>query len=150
MKRIIVILIGMVVLSGVLLGQGRHGRLGADFSYDIRKPPPLPLSEAYTRALGHLGEMTNLFYCVSASCLELTNGTTAGWTFCFANTNGQRGRVNVYYDLLGRELGLAGRVDTMNRLGEIDLKFDPAKVRWGPRISFGGTNASVATNAVPR
>lgn len=67
-------------------------------TYDGKIPPPLPLSEAYEIALGRLGKATNRFYCLTASCMEMTNRGFTGWTFWFANTNAQRARVDVYFD----------------------------------------------------
>ncbi|HEX5217995.1 MAG TPA: hypothetical protein VFZ59_00370 [Verrucomicrobiae bacterium] len=67
-------------------------------SYDGKTPPPLTLPEAYEIALDRLGEVTNRFYCLTASCLEMTNRGYTGWTFCFANTNAQRARIDVYFD----------------------------------------------------
>ena len=61
-------------------------------------------------AVTHIGAATNAFYCVAASCLERTNAGFTGWTFSFLNTNGQRGRVNVFFD---RE------VETVARSGEV-------------------------------
>jgi hypothetical protein len=67
-------------------------------SYDGKTPPPLALPEAYEIALGRLGEATNRFYCLTASCLEMTNRGFTGWTFWFSNTNAQRARVDVFFD----------------------------------------------------
>jgi len=67
-------------------------------SYDLGDPPPLTLSQAYPLAMSHLGAATNRFYCVTASCLEITNFGNTGWLFSFSNTNRQRGRVMVFFD----------------------------------------------------
>lgn len=67
-------------------------------SYDGRTPPPLTLPQAYEIALVRLGESTNRFYCLTASCVEMTNRGFTGWTFLFSNTNAQHARVDVYFD----------------------------------------------------
>ena len=80
--------------------------------YDPRTPPPLSMGEAYALAVAHLGRATNQFYCITASCLQTTNDPFTGWTFSFSNTNGQRGRVNVYF---------YGKAETVARAGEIGI-----------------------------
>jgi hypothetical protein len=74
---------------------------------DGRIPPPLNLDAAYGKAIHELGEETNRFHCVSATCLqwltrlgssEEPKGTTVGWTFVFLDTNGAPKNVYVYFD----------------------------------------------------
>ena len=108
MKYIIAIAIGTITTS-LLLAQGIFISSGTSSSkYPIYNPnttpPPIGLSEAYARAQAAIGSATNTFYCVTASCIEKTNSGLTGWTFVYANTNGQRGRVNVSFD------GAAGAV----------------------------------------
>lgn len=82
--------------QGTIMSGGN--RWTAIQSYDGKTPPPLTLPEASEIALGRLGETTNRFYCLTASCLDMTNRGFTGWTFWFSNTNAQRARVDVYFD----------------------------------------------------
>jgi hypothetical protein len=109
MKTILIALLAIIVVSGLLFAQGltvpgsnrdpRGGtnRISGGYLgiYEGNTPPPVSLPEAYDLALAHIGPASNSFYCVRASCVD-TNGHR-GWTFTFANTNGQRGRVIVYF-----------------------------------------------------
>ena len=105
-----------VVTTGVLVVQGTvtsGGRRWSSFqTYDGKTPPPLLLPEAYTRALSRIGEATNRFYCVTASCLETTNNGFTGWTFWFSNTNAQRPHVDVFFD---REVLIGVQSDNLLR-----------------------------------
>ena len=102
MKRLLIAGLATVLAVGFLFAQGSlvsgDRRWTAVQTYDAKSPPPLPLPEAYALALAHIGPASNSFYCVRASCLELTNHGFTGWTFSFASTNGQKGRVVVYFD----------------------------------------------------
>jgi|ERR1035441_2222144 hypothetical protein len=106
MKRLIIFGLATASVVGFVLAQGSITSGGVRWTkfqtYDARTPPPLSLSEAYTLALAHIDPASNIFYCVSASCLEKTNNGWTGWRFLFSNTNGQKGRVVVYFD---REIG---------------------------------------------
>ena len=102
MKYIILIAIGMVATS-LLLAQGpviSNPRVPTNYpSYDPNtSAPPIGLSTAYALAQRAIGNGTNTFYCVSASCIGINNAGAAGWRFTYANTNGQRGRVEVSFD----------------------------------------------------
>ena len=113
MKKALLIVTLISIVTGLLLAQSIiDGRrvFGRPWSYDPRTNPPLALPEAYSMALAHIGSATNQFHCVSASCIEMTNNGWTGWTFAFWNTNGQRGRVNVYFDK---------KVETVRRRDEI-------------------------------
>jgi hypothetical protein len=99
MKSILIALLAIIAISGFLFAQGlagsNRGPGGYLGIYEGGTPPPVSLPEAYDLALAHIGPASNSFYCVRASCVD-TNGHR-GWTFTFANTNGQRGRVIVYF-----------------------------------------------------
>jgi hypothetical protein len=99
MKSILIALLSFIAITALLFAQGRtgsnpgsEGYLG---SYDGGTPPPVSLPEAYGIALTHIGSASNAFYCLSASCVD--DKGHRGWTFKFGNTNGQRGRVIVYF-----------------------------------------------------
>jgi hypothetical protein len=102
MKRAFFAGLFVAVSVCLLLAQGKVGsgtHRGSKFqSYNPNSPPPLALADAYNLALDHLGKATNRFFCISASCLEMTNAGFTGWTFSFSNTNRERGRVDVYFD----------------------------------------------------
>ena len=99
MKSILIAFLAMVVVTGWLFAQGRAGSNPGSGGYlgiyDGGTPPPVSLPEAYQIALIHIGPATNSFYCLSASCVD--DKGHRGWTFTFGNTNGQRGRVIVYF-----------------------------------------------------
>jgi hypothetical protein len=102
MKCIIIIAIGMIT-AGILLAQGRVGSSSTRYSKYMTynpntTPPPMGLAEAYVRAQATIGGATNTFYCIAADCTNMTAGGFTGWAFIYANTNGQRGRVVVYFD----------------------------------------------------
>jgi hypothetical protein len=80
-----------------MVGDGTH-RYSKYPTYDPKTPPPMILPDAYALALARIGASSNDFHCVAANCLELTNAGFTGWTFSFLNTNGQHGRVDVYFD----------------------------------------------------
>ena len=82
---------------GFLFGQGLAGSSHHP-SYDLKRPLPLTLPEAYLLAIGQVGPATNRFYCITASCLEKTDQWSTGWTFSFLNTNAQRATVNVFFN----------------------------------------------------
>jgi hypothetical protein len=113
MKRLLLFLAVAAAVAGVLLAQSIiDGKRmdGRPWSYDPKTVPPLALPEAFAMAVHHIGKATNRFHCVAASCLEMTNDGFTGWTFRFSDTNGQRGRVNVYFDR---------KVETVRRIDEI-------------------------------
>jgi hypothetical protein len=115
MKLIIPIAIGSITTS-LLLAQGLNYvsstiRPSKYMMYNpSTTPPPMGLAAAYMLAQTTIGNGTNTFYCVAANCIEMTNGGYTGWTFTYANTNGQRGRVNVYFD---------GQTGVVARQGEV-------------------------------
>ena len=83
--------------AGMLLGQGFSGG-SHHSSYDPRKPLPLAMPDAYALATDHIGAATNRFHCVSATCLEVGNQRTTGWSFAFLNADGQQADVKVFLD----------------------------------------------------
>ncbi len=93
---------GLLVAQSIVMSGGN--RLSPFQTYDPKTRPPLTLPEAYPLAVAKLDTTavrlgtTNRFYCVTASCLEMTNHGFTGWTFGFSNTNGQRIRVSVFFD----------------------------------------------------
>src|SRR5262249_44848314 len=97
MRRFILSSLILLPLAGLLLGQGPVTS-GPGRPYDVRTPPPIPLSSAYAMALSRIGPATNRFYCVSASCVETTLPSYAGWVFWFSNTNREQARVEVYFE----------------------------------------------------
>jgi hypothetical protein len=110
LKRTVCGLSATALATGLLLAQGKVGsgthRYSVVPSYDPKTPPPVSLPEAYALAVAHIGTATNQFHCVAASCLEMTNAGFTGWTFSFSDTNGQRGRVVVYFD---KEVSIVAR-----------------------------------------
>jgi hypothetical protein len=92
----------IIAAAGILFAQGTLVSGGKRWTsvqtYDAKTPPPLALAEAYALGLNRVGRATNRFYCIHASCLELTNNGFTGWTFWLSNTNGQRARVDVFFD----------------------------------------------------
>ncbi len=62
--------------------------------------PPLALPDAYALAFAkaNAGISNGGYYCVSASCLGLTNNGETGWDFHFLSTNSQPLTVVVYFD----------------------------------------------------
>jgi hypothetical protein len=114
MKCVIFIALVTAIGIGLLLAQGKVGsgthRYSPFQTYDPRTLPPLTLPEAYALAAAHIGTATNHFYCVAASCLEMTNAGFTGWTFSFSSTNGQRGRVVVYFDKEAATVARSGEV----------------------------------------
>ena len=83
-----------------------EGRIGQVQKYDPKNRPTLVLPDAYSLALGALGNETNQFYCISASCLNrlenfgggVLHQMQLGWTFEFSSTNGTQRHVLVYFD----------------------------------------------------
>jgi len=102
----------LAMLAGLAFAQGRIFG-GPGKPYDPKTPPPLALNEAYRLALTRIGEVTNRFYCVSASCLEKTLPEQAGWVFFFSNTNGDRARVEVYFHNKGAHIPDAASVELL-------------------------------------
>jgi hypothetical protein len=101
MKQVLLISFACVATASLLLAQGRAGSNSNrrfQSPYDLHTPPPVGLSEAYALAVAQMNVDTNRCYCVSASCQELTRRGLPGWTFYFANTNGQRADVEVSFD----------------------------------------------------
>jgi len=113
MKRILIIILGTGVAAG-LLAQSIITNGGTrsfqppsygsfqPLSYDPKTRPPLALPDAYALAMRKLAEIpgaTNRFHCISGSCVEMScrNGWT-GWTFWFANTNGDHAYLWVFFD----------------------------------------------------
>ena len=61
--------------------------------YEGKTPPPFTLGVAYTKALIALGDATNHFYCLNATCLNplptitgTVGGFDKGWMFEFTQT----------------------------------------------------------------
>ena len=96
MRRVLFLALVLAGTAGLLFAQGRLSS-GPGMPYDAKTPPPLSLSQAYALALGRIGPATNHFYCLSASCLDKTLPQYAGWVLWFSNTNGERARVEVYF-----------------------------------------------------
>jgi hypothetical protein len=115
--KLVIILAVASAASCLVLAQGRVGsgthRYSKYPTYNPNTAPPMAMMDAYSLAQAQIGEATNAFYCVAASCLDMTNAGFTGWTFTYANTNGQRGRVNVYFD---------GEVSVGAREGEVLIK----------------------------
>ena len=88
---------GALVLFAQSIIDGRRVN-GVPQLYDPKTVPPLTLPEAYAMAIAHIGKATNQFHCITASCIEMTNGGFTGWTFRFSDTNGRRSSVNVFFD----------------------------------------------------
>jgi hypothetical protein len=74
--------------------------------FDGKTPPPIKLGEAYKKMLSSLGDTTNQYYCVSATCLNslpsVYIGSTGeyhqGWTFTLSSSNGISKNVYIYFD----------------------------------------------------
>lgn len=74
--------------------------------FDGKTPPPINIDKAYAKVLSKLGDATNQFYCVSATCLNspprnsigLSVESHQGWIFTFSTTNGASKNVYVYFD----------------------------------------------------
>jgi hypothetical protein len=113
MKRVLFIFTPMLFTATILAqvetkgfyGVSTHESQPVPPPYGGSSPPPLVLSEAYTKALAALGDATNHFYCLSATCLNplpsisgTVGGFDKGWMFEFANTNGAFKRVHVFFD----------------------------------------------------
>jgi hypothetical protein len=115
--KLVIILVVVSAASCLVLAQGRVGsgthRYSKYPTYNPNTRPPMAMMDAYSLAQAQIGTATNAFYCVAASCLDMTNAGFTGWTFTYANTNGQRGRVNVYFD---------GEVSVGAREGEVLIK----------------------------
>ncbi len=62
--------------------------------YGGSTPPAVALERAYALAIARVGDATNRFWCVSASCVE---DESWRWVFWFSNSNGQRARVDVAF-----------------------------------------------------
>src|SRR5437868_6703603 len=104
MKTRILLVSFAVVTTLFVMAQGNDfvypnasENLGFRTPHSITNTPPIDLPTAYNMALRYVAEVTNRFYCVSASCLEL-KGEMQGWTFCYANTNGARAFVDVSFE----------------------------------------------------
>ncbi len=63
-------------------------------TYGGSTPPRVGLERAYALAIARVGDATNRFWCVSASCVE---DESWRWVFWFSNSNGQRARVDVAF-----------------------------------------------------
>src|SRR5258705_13097819 len=102
LTRSLLIGLASLLVAGFLLAQGTitsGGKRWTAFqTYDGKTRPPLSLSEAYVLAQARIGGATNRFYCVRASCLEMTNNGFTGWSFWYSNTNTQQARVDVFFD----------------------------------------------------
>jgi hypothetical protein len=68
---------------------------GPENPFDPKEPPPTSLANAYAAVVTRMGKATNQFHCISATCLERTG--YRGWTFTFANTNGEMARVQYLF-----------------------------------------------------
>jgi hypothetical protein len=97
MRRGLTFTILWAACVGLAFAQGLSGSSHHP-GFDPKRPPPLPLPEAYTLATTRLGSATNSFFCVSATCVESVNFMTTGWTFGFSNTNGQIAKVKVFFN----------------------------------------------------
>jgi len=81
-----------IVCIGLAQGLVHSGR---ESLFDPKEPPPTSLPDAYVAVLTRLGKATNRFHCISATCLEQTG--YRGWTFTFANTNGEMARIHYFF-----------------------------------------------------
>jgi hypothetical protein len=93
-------LLGFLLLAGfvrILFAQGLSGSSHHP-SYDIKTHTPLTLPEAYSLAIGYIGQATNRVHCVSASCLETDSERSTGWVLTFSNKNGARAAVKVFFN----------------------------------------------------
>ena len=101
-RHLVVLCLALALTVTLIFAQGTITSGGNRWtpiqSYDGKTPPPVAMPEAYAIALKRIGVATNRFYCVTASCLEITNHGFTGWTFRFSNTNAQRVRVDVFFD----------------------------------------------------
>jgi hypothetical protein len=97
-RAVLLALLCADTLPGIrfLLAQGQTGS-SYHPAYDINKPPPINLVEAYGLAAQHLGEATNRVHCVTATCHDRDGSRSAAWTFEFSNTNGHRANVKVFF-----------------------------------------------------
>ena len=95
-KYVLLIALGIALSVGAIMAQGFAGSSRL-IKYDLRKPPPLALPQAYELAVGELGDVTNRFHCVSATCLNGTNRWSTTWVFTFSNTNGDHADVKVHF-----------------------------------------------------
>jgi hypothetical protein len=92
----------LAVFIGLSLGQGFTGG-GYSPLFQLDKQPPIGLDKAYNLALAKMGAQTNQFYCLIATCIkssskQLTKDQwSQGWLFGFANTNGVRVNIEVYF-----------------------------------------------------
>jgi hypothetical protein len=102
MKKIIIITFILAGVAGLLVGQGVFTSAGSAMHftkpYEIRSSPPMGLADAYSTVIAYLGPKTNYFHCFAASCTEKTSLGLPGWTFSFANTNGERANIAVAFD----------------------------------------------------
>jgi hypothetical protein len=97
-RAVLPALLCAATLAGIrfLLAQGEAGSSHHP-TYDVNKPPPINLVEAYGLAAQHLGEATNRVHCVTATCHDRDGNRSAAWTFEFSNTNGHRANAKVFF-----------------------------------------------------
>ena len=97
-------LIPAALLSVAAIGLFAQGQFGSQSSrrfespYDPKSRPPVSLSEAYPLACAYLGNVTNRFYCVSATCLEVGKSGFPAWKFSWSATNGESAYLEVTFD----------------------------------------------------
>ncbi len=91
-------IVGFAVATYAALTFAQSYSDGHKVLYDIQKPPPVSLLDAYSLAAGKLGDATNRFYCVSATCLDNTNRLSTGWLFHFLDARGDGANVKVFFN----------------------------------------------------
>src|ERR1043166_8031312 len=94
-RKTMLTFLGVALCAGIVFAQGFSGS-SQHPSYDVKKPLPLSLPEAYALAMFKLGDATNTFHCVTATCLG-TGGRSKGWTFGFSSTNAEPLSIKVFF-----------------------------------------------------
>lgn len=89
MKRLLLILLGIGIASSLVFAR--------NIAYNHKKPPRLPLQEAYPCAMHALGNETNTFYCLNAT-VAIMRSPDGEWLFDFESTNGAVKNVFVFFD----------------------------------------------------
>jgi hypothetical protein len=90
MKRFTFVLALVTLMAGGIA-------LARVIAYDEKKPPRLPLPDAYHLAMQALGTDTNKFHCISAGTL-ISRSPDGEWLFTFCDTAGAKKNVFVFFD----------------------------------------------------
>lgn len=112
-KKLILNLFIPLAFTCAILADANFVEKPAPPPYDKKTPPAISLSDAYVLALSNVGQKTNEYYCIRASCLEPISGFSSaggglnrqGWMFEFSNTNSQVKRIAVFFDKTSADLG---------------------------------------------